>query len=76
MFFRSLFNSSRETYLSWRKENRDMSSAKFLHVVLGPSLKSFIYIYIYIYILKTKEGQELDLVEHWFLSPPKKNSDY
>ena len=45
-FFRSLINSSRETYLSWTKKNRDVSSAKILHVEIRPSLKSFIYIKI------------------------------
>ena len=43
-FLRSLFNSSRETYLSWTKKNEDTPSAKILHVELRPLLKSFIYI--------------------------------
>ena len=42
-FLRSLFNSSRKTYLLWTEENKDVSSTKILHVELRPSLKAFIY---------------------------------
>ena len=43
-FLRSVFNSSRETYLSLAKENKDVSSPNILHVKQRPPLKSFIYI--------------------------------
>ena len=66
MFLRSLFNLSRETYLSWRKENKDVSSAKILHLELRLSLKSFIY------TVKTKEGQELNLVKTKFYHFPRR----
>ena len=70
-FFISLINSSRETYLSWTKKNRDVSSGKILHVELRPS---FIYIKSHLYILKLKEGQELNLAKHRILPLPKENS--
>ena len=41
---RSLFNSSCKLYLSWTKENKDVSTTKILRVELKPLLKLLIYI--------------------------------
>ena len=47
------------------QKNKDVSSAEVLNVELRPSLKRSSYLYI----LKTKESQELDLLEHQISSP-------